>query len=148
MAEVSGGDKIAAYLKRLVDATKGELYVKAGFLEGATYPDGTSVATVAAGNEFGVPSKGQPPRPFFRRMITQNAPTWSAATAAALKASGNDVHRALDLVGQGIKGQLQQSIVDLTDPPLAASTVKAKGFDKPLVDTGHMMSSVDYEVVG
>lgn len=149
MAEISGGGKIDDYLKKWADATKGDLYVKVGFLGGATpYSDGTSVATIAAINEFGAPSRGQPPRPFFRRMIAQYSPTWSEATAKALKASENDVHKTLDIVGQGIKGQLQQSILDLTDPPLAASTVKAKGFNKPLIDTGNMWNSVDYEVVG
>lgn len=148
MASISGGDKLAKYLEKWVTATAGEPHVRVGFLANATYPDGTSVASVAAFNEFGAPSRGQPPRPFFRRMIAEKAPTWGAATALAMKNSGNDIHKALDLVGQGIKGQLQQSIVDLTDPPLAASTVKAKGFDKPLIDTSVMIKSVDYEVVG
>jgi hypothetical protein len=146
MADISGGAKLAAYLKKWVDATAGGPYVKVGFLAGAAYPDGTPVAAVAAFNEFG--GRDRPPRPFFRNMVAQRGSTWGAATATALKTSGNDVNKALDLVGQGIKGQLQQSIVDLTDPPLAASTVRAKGFDKPLISTGHMLNSVDYEVVG
>ena len=50
-------------------------------------------------------------------------------------------------MGQGISGQLKQSIVDTNEPPLAASTIARKGFAKPLVDTGHMLQSVDYEVV-
>lgn len=147
MPDFTGGEKLAAYLDHWVRATEGNPYVKVGFLSGATYPDGTSVAAVAAFNEFGVPAHGQPPRPFFRNMVAEKAPTWSDAVAKALNSSDNDVHRALDLVGQGIKGQLQQSIVDFSDPPLAASTIAAKGFPKPLVDTGHMMNSVDYEVV-
>ncbi len=148
MPDFTGGEKLAAYLDKWVTATEGNPYVKVGFLAGATYPNGTSVAAVAAFNEFGVPAHGQPPRPFFRNMIAEKSPTWGEATAAALKASGTDVGKALDLVGQGIKGQLQQSIVDFTDPPLAASTVAAKGFKTPLIDTGHMLNSVDYEVVG
>ncbi len=148
MPDFTGGEKLAEYLEHWVTATEGNPYVKVGFLAGATYPNGTSVAAVAAFNEFGVPAHGQPPRPFFRNMVAEKAPTWSEATAKALKSTGNDVHKALDIIGQGIKGQLQQSIVDFTDPPLAASTVAAKGFNKALVDTGHMLNSVDYEVVG
>ena len=45
-----------------------------------------------------------------------------------------------------IKGQLQESIVDLKDPPNKASTLKHKAGSNPLVDTGHMLNSVDFEV--
>jgi hypothetical protein len=148
MATLTGGDKAKKYLDHLAGQFKaGEPYVKVGFLSGATYPDGTSVALVAAVNEFGAPSRGQPPRPFFRNMIAAKQGGWSQAVANLMKANHNDVAKALDLTGQAIKGQLQQSIIDFTDPPLKASTIKAKGFDKPLIDTSHMLNSADYEVV-
>ena len=146
MATISGGAKAAAYLAKLSGSLKNDPVVKVGFLEGATYPDGTPVAAVAAFNEFGVPRRGQPPRPFFRNMIQQKGPTWSAAIAGLMKAHNNDVAKVLDLTGQAVAGQLRQSIVDLVDPPLAPSTVARKGNAKPLVDTGHMLNSVDYEV--
>lgn len=117
-----------------------------GFLEGATYPDGTSVPMVAAIQEFGAPSKGIPPRPYFRGMIAEKAETWGPAVGELLKANKFDAEKTLGQAGMGIKGQLQQSIRDLKDPPLAAATVAAKGFDKPLVDTGHMLNSVDFDV--
>jgi len=49
-------------------------------------------------------------------------------------------------MGELIQGELQGSIRDLTSPALAASTVRAKGFDKPLIDSGVMLRSVDFEV--
>ena len=49
-------------------------------------------------------------------------------------------------MGEGIKGQLQQSIRDTNAPPLAPATVSAKGFAKPLIDSSNMINSVDYEV--
>ena len=117
-------------------------------MEGATYPDGTSVAAVAAFNEFGVPSHGQPPRPFFRRMIAEKSDSWPDAIAANLKATDYDVELTLNRVGAGIAGQLQLSIRDLVDPILAASTIRAKGFSKPLIDTAVMINSVQWEVNG
>ena len=60
--------------------------------------------------------------------------------------SGYDANQTLGVMGEGIKGQIQQSITDMNDPPLADATVAAKGFAKPLIDTGHMQNSVDYEV--
>lgn len=146
MASMSGGDRLQKFLDKM--PKDGESYVKVGFLADATsYPDGTSVAMVAAMNEFGVPSHKQPPRPFFRTMISQKSPGWARAVADLMRANDMNVAKVLDLEGQGIKSQLQQSIEDLTDPPLAPSTVRAKGFAKPLIDTNHMVDSADYEVV-
>lgn len=133
--------------------------LRVGFLEGATYPGGSvknragktvqtsdvNVATVAAAQEFGTSTI--PARPFFRTMVSNKEREWGPAAAKLLKANDYDVDRTLNQVGMGIKGQLQQSILDTNAPALAASTIKAKGFDKPLIDTGHMINSVDYEIV-
>jgi hypothetical protein len=120
--------------------------LKVGFLEGATYPDGTSVPFVAAMNEFGVPSHGQPPRPFFRRAIQANKDKWGKAAAMILKATNGDVPKTLALLGEGIKGDIVQSINDLVAPPLAQSTIDRKGFDKPLIEHAIMINSVGVEV--
>lgn len=117
--------------------------VRVGFLEKATYPDGKSVASIAAVNEFG---GSGPPRPFFRNMIKANAPSWGDDVGKVLKATNFDASRTLGLMGERIVGQLRQSIRDLTSPPLAPSTVRRKGFSKPLVETGVMLNSADYEV--
>ncbi|WP_050450478.1 hypothetical protein [Bordetella bronchiseptica] len=148
MAAVSlkGGE---ALVRRLEDMAKkmgdgGSLRV--GFLEGATYPNGTPVALVAAVNEFGRPDRNQPPRPFFRTMIAEKQKNWPRALGAVAKNSDYDIDKTLGQMGEGIKGQLQESIQQLDSPALSPVTVARKGFEKPLVDTGHMMNSVDYEV--
>ena len=146
MATINSANKLADKLAKIVKSTEGLPRVSVGFLKGSTYPDGTSVPLVAAVNEYGAPSRGQPPRPFFRNMIARNRKAWPNAVALNYKDTEGDIAKTLDRMGQGIKGQLQQSIRDLIDPPLAASTIKAKGFDKPLIDTGHMLNSVDYRV--
>lgn len=146
MVDVSGGSRQASVLAERLGRISRATEVQVGFLENATYPDGTSVALIAAINEFGAPSRGQPPRPFFRRMIIAKSPEWPGAIADLLKTNDFDANRTLEQVGAAIKGQLQQSIVDLVDPALKPSTVARKGFDKPLIDTGHMLKSVDYRV--
>ena len=91
-------------------------------------------------------------------MIEAKSPGWGKAMAANLKATNNDGEATLTRMGNGISGQLQQSIRDLTSPPLAKSTILARAsgskrgdvsptIAKPLVDTGHMLGSVDFEVV-
>lgn len=143
---LSGGDKLASYLHRISRQADKSATLRVGFLEGATYPNGTSVPMVAAIQEFGAPSKGIPPRPYFRRMIAEKAETWGPAVGDLLTANKFDAEKTLGQAGAGIKGQLQQSIRDLTSPALAPATVAAKGFSKPLIDTGHMLNSVDYDV--
>lgn len=126
--------------------------LKVGFLKGGKYytdKDGTPVAAVAAWNEFGVPVHNQPPRPFFRIMIAEQAPKWGKMAAALLKANDGDVDATLDIMGQEIQGRIKESINALMEPPLAASTIaKKKGNDKPLIDTAIMVNAVSFEVLG
>ncbi len=143
---VRGGEKLRAELQRMAGAVTSAQRVRVGFLAGATYPDGTPVAMVAAIQDFGAPRAGIPPRPFFRNMIAAKSPEWGPATGALLVANGYDAARTLRQVGEAVAGQLRQSVVDTNEPPLAESTVARKGFSKPLVDTGHMLNSIDYEV--
>lgn len=89
-----------------------------------------------------------PPRPFFRTMIRAHKAEWPGDIAKLLKATSFDPTATLARMGEKIVGQLRQSIRDLTSPPLAQSTIRRKGFAKPLVETGHMLNSADYEVTG
>ena len=103
------------------------------------------MALVAAVNEYGK-APSQPPRPFFRNMIAQHSEEWPDAVTKLLRSNDYAADETLAGMGELIKGELQQSIVDFTSPALKPSTVAAKGFDKPLVDTGVMLRSVDYAV--
>lgn len=142
---LSGSDGVMKALEEIARKMGGG-EVAVGFMEGTTYPDGTPVAAVAFRNEYGVPSHGQPPRPFFRQMIAKESPTWAPKMAKLAKATDYDGTKVLALMGEDIKGALQQSINDFESPPLAPSTIEAKGFAKPLIDTSHMLNSVAYEV--
>ena len=124
--------------------------LKVGFIDGATYPDGTPVAMVAATNEYGRPENNQPPRPFFRNAIAEHESEWTDAIARGIRA-GYPVDQVLEVVGAQIQGDVQESIAQLMAPSLAASTIaarKSKGNNstKPLVDTKVMIGDVNYEV--
>ena len=196
---VTGGEKLVARLQEFGAKLEQPAVLRVGFLADAKYPDGTSIAYIAAINEFGgswqMPAREatiyrkinartgaflrggkfvkrkvsnyatthavgayahtQPPRPFFRRMIAANKGTWGATLAALFKKGKFDPQRALDRLGFEIEGQLQDSIKALVSPPLAKSTVRAKGFSKPLIggskDSGGgglMWQSTGHEVTG
>jgi hypothetical protein len=144
MGAIRGGDKLAAALNDIARKLSKAETLRVGFLEGATAPNGDSIPLRAALNEYG--HGAVPPRPFFRNMVAAKSDEWPETIAAALKANDYDAQKALALAGEGIKGQLEQSIVDLTSPPLAASTIARKGFDKPLIEHGDMLRAVDYEI--
>jgi hypothetical protein len=177
VAKVTGGRKFAAALTMISARLSSPGTLRVGFLEGATYPNGTSVPMVAAIQEFGAPRAGIPPRPYFRPMIAAKSPAWPAAIAENLRGSGYDVDAALGLVGEGVKGQLQESIINTNSPALSPVTVMLRGMKsqdqslvvtrrvvaqararvaagltnygastKPLVESGHLVNSVDYEI--
>lgn len=172
---LSGGDKLEARLAAIASKISRGAYLKVGFLEGATYPDGTSVASVAAINNFGAPGAGIPARPFFSKMIAEKSKSWGEALVNRLKANDWDLVKSLEQMGQGVSGQLRQAIVDMNDPPNSPVTNLLKqrfpmgkesgmtfddvlqawadveaGADapagSPLVWSGNMLNSVDYEV--
>lgn len=175
--KLSGGDKLEQKLAEIAAKVARGGTLRVGFLEGATYPDGTPVATVAAIQNFGAPAKGIPPRPFFTNFIKEKSDRWGEQFAAILRNNDFDVIKALNLMGMGMASQLQQSIIDTNAPPLSDVTLllrdrfrdhvditfadvlkawqdiadgvqpEASGTAaKPLVWTGHMLNSVDYEV--
>lgn len=152
---VRGGAAFKERLAQITASLSTGKSLKVGFLSGATYDDGTPVALVAAANEFGkmVTTKTgesyfQLPRPFFRNMISANSTQWPGEFSQLIRASNFDARLSLGLMGERIKNQLQGSIREFNSPPLAESTIKRKGFDKPLIDSDHMLNSVDYSVEG
>lgn len=146
MAVLRGGDKFESALAKIAAGVSKPATLQVGFLEGSTAPNGDSIPERAAFNEYGVPSRGQPPRPFFRNMIAAKNREWAPAIADLLKANDYDAEKTLDIAGERIEGQLRQSILELTSPPLAESTIKRKGFDKPLIEHNDMINSVAHIV--
>lgn len=137
-----GGDK---FRRRLADlaaaAADGRgAKVRVGIFESAKYADGLPVAAAAFWNEYG--TAHIPPRPFFRNTVAAHKGEWPRQAAAIMQANGGDVRQALKLMGEGVKGQIVETIQDFREPPNATATVKQKGFDKPLIDTGTLWRSI------
>lgn len=141
---IKGGTKLQNKLRDMARRLAGGKVVQVGFFENATYPDGTPVAAVAAFNNYG--TRRSPPRPFFSDMVADKSSGWPAAMAANLKATDYDAYATLQRMGDGISGQLKQAIRDFNGVPLKPATIRRKGFDKQLIETSHMLNSVDYQV--
>lgn len=174
MVALKGGEKLEKALAELTLKLKTPGTLRVGFLEGATYPRTPTrilrdtyakrsakgkkgavkgaglkpVAMIAAIQEFGAPKRGIPPRPFFRNMIAKKSGTWAKGIGIQLKLTNYNVRQTLMLTGEVIAGQLRQSIIETNSPPLSPVTIARKGFSKPLIDTSHMINSINYEVKG
>jgi len=144
VADVKGGERLKAKLAELGEKLGKGGQLDVGFLAGATEADGTSVALVAALNEFG--TGRMPPRPFMRPTVANNKSKWGPNLGTALKATNYDPMKSLDLLGEEIVGEIKQTINSVTSPKLAESTIARKGFEKPLIDTSTMINSVDKKV--
>lgn len=146
----SGGAKLEAKLREIAEKAGRGGVLKVGFLAGATYPKGTPVATVAAWMEYGTVGKDGkshiPPRPFFRTMIAEKSDKWGDSLARIMEGNGYDVRVSLSLMGEGISGQLKESILNRRYAPLSKETIKRKGNDQTLVETSNMINSVSYQV--
>ena len=149
MGVIQGGDRLKAALDKIAAKLDKGGTLKVGFLAGATAPDGQSIPLRAALNEFGHQNANGtvvPPRPFFRNMVAEKANEWPDAIAGLLKSTNYDVDKTLHLTGEGIKGQLTQSILDLWEPPLSPVTIARKHSDKPLIEHGDLIRTVASEV--
>ena len=148
MATIRGGDRLERALMEISRQLGSGGVVAVGFLENAKYPDGTPVAAVAAWNNFGTPNARYPipPRPFFSNMVANKSPEWPTGIATQLLATNYNIRQTLMLTGAAIQGQLKDSIIQTNSPKLSPYTIARKGFDKPLIETSHMINSVDFEV--
>lgn len=139
-----GGDKFRRRLAGLASQSSGSLKVRVGIFESAKYEDGTPVAAVAFWNEYG--TARIPPRPFIRNTVAAHKDEWPRQAAAILQANGGDMRQTLALLGEGVKGQIVETIQNFKQPANAPATVRKKGFDKPLIDRGTLWRSIGSEI--
>lgn len=135
----SGGKGLENALRKIAKGIEKGKGAHVGFLEGSTYPDGTSVPMVAAIQNYGAPAAGIPARPYFTDMVKEKSPDWGESLGKLMKDHGYNAEQALDVMAQGIKEQLQDAIVDTNSPALSQVTLmlrKMRSEDQGLVVTG------------
>lgn len=116
---------------------------KSGQVEEST----ADLVTVAAWNEFG--TKKIPARPFMQQTMDKHGDDVSKFSYQCVQAvvmGKLDLKTAANRLGAYVKGLVQQTIRDGEFAPNAPSTIRKKGSDHPLIDTGHMRQSVNYVV--
>lgn len=110
--------------------------------------DGTSMATVAAANEFGTATI--PERSFLRGGIRDGIPGFIELNrqniAKIVEGKGMTDRRAKSLLGTAAANAVQKKIVEGEFVPNAPSTIAAKKSSRPLVDTGALRQSITWEL--
>lgn len=124
----------------------------------------TWVYTSKKGNKFIVQNKGDnmkflywltesvviPERAFLRNGYAESKDEALNAAKSVLcdVISGNlSIDEYGETVGDELVSRIQEYTINLNDPPNSPITVKAKGSDNPLNDTGQMIDSIGYEVI-
>jgi hypothetical protein len=79
-------------------------------------------------------------------MIWLGKEHWGQDLSGVLKHTEYDAARALKIMGEAMKGELQESIRANVYAPLAKSTIRNKGNDQQLIESGDMWNAVDSEV--
>lgn len=145
----AGGDKLTAEGKRFFDTLSKlqELQVRVGFEAGkAFYDDGTDVAEVALYNELGTSTA--PARPFLRQSVDNHPDKITELFEAQAKrlAKGASAEDVLTQIGLYAVRLVDDEITDGGFAENAASTVRKKKSETPLIDTGRMRQSVQYVI--
>ena len=159
-AIVKGGKKLDALVQKVRRAQARPAVIEVGLFESARYQDGTSVAMVGAIHQFGAPNNklyGRPAPIPARPWFTSALPKIEKAVREIVRDNVDPRNPVLSRAAAGkigavAKGILQESITELSQPPLSETTIKLKraagkkGRLNVLIDTGFMRASVSYEV--
>jgi hypothetical protein len=136
-----------AFQKEIAQLKK--LQVRVGFQQGkAQEDDGTDIADIAAWNELGTSTI--PARPFMADSVDKHQDEINKFCKERMKrfsSGAEDAETVLKLCGNFQVGAIQKEIVDGDFAPNAESTIRKKGSDKPLIDTGRMRQSVHFVIV-
>lgn len=148
-------DKVdISFVDDLTKRLSGEAEGKAGVMQ-------ANMVTRAKVNEFGNPDNiffGNPKikapipeRPFIRPAIEGRRNVRDYENAMAEQIIGDldtvDLDSLLTVLGEAVKEKIQLNIIDKSEPRNAEFTVNRKGFDDPLIETGGLFDSIDWDVV-
>lgn len=138
----------AAMLKRIKSGATVTVGVHEA--EGAMVAHGgeASVAEIGSFHEFGLGHN--PRRSFIADWSDENKSRHEGElrkiAGAVLKGKVPSAEKGLERFGVLAKGQVQTRIRDGIEPPLDPKTIERKGSSTPLIDTGVLRSSIEFEV--
>lgn len=143
--DISEVKKWSEDLKEELQSVKG---ARAGYYKNQAYPDGLQIAENALIQEYG--NDKIPPRPFMRNAFEKGKKRWHKHIRENLDptlSGKKPLKQTMQEVAADIQAELIRSIDSQIPPPNAPETIKRKGSDHTLIDTGTLRSSIHNEVI-
>jgi len=109
-----------------------------------------SVAQLGAIHEFGAPGAGIPERSFMRTAVDEGRSKLNKLVdkLAKMVVDGDaNEEKALGILGETVKNMMKAKIRSGLKPPNSPATIRRKGSSKPLIDTGQLINSINWEVM-
>ena len=124
----------------------GKLEVRVGIQQEESSGNGVDLLDRAIFNELG--TAHIPSRPFLRNSVDTNVENINAFLQSMKKEilKGGSAENVLKKIGVFQKGLVQEEITKGNFVPNSEATIKRKGSDTPLIDTGRMRQSVNYVI--
>lgn len=132
----------ARFKKGMLDLKKQTLFV--GVLD-----QDSELAMIASWLEFGTDDGHIPERPVHRITFENLRPELKRkyAEVAKLVTEGKiSAKQGLSRIGSWYAGKLRWEIIRYNAVPNADSTIRQKGFDDPLMDTGNYVNSINWDL--
>lgn len=133
-------------LSHIIDTLKGlaNVHIEVGVL--ADNAD-AELLIIASANEYGTQDGHVPERSYMRSTLNENQLRYQVAMKRAmgsLLTGSGTIRQNLSQFGELVVADVKRKIVTLREPPNAASTIKQKGSDNPLIDTGRLLNSITF----
>lgn len=137
-------------LRRIIERMAGlNQQVEVGVPKGAMHGGGISMSLLANIHTYGSFSRGIPARPFLQPALQENQDKYikylKSQTMPLLFGRAKQA-RVLGLLGEMATADVKKYFTSGRFAPLAASTIKAKGSSRPLIDTGQLRQSITYSI--
>jgi hypothetical protein len=130
-------------VNKMIEDLKGGVQVHVGIFD-----DKPDLAAIAVWNEYG--TSRIPARPFMRSTLDRRSAAYDRQMEkifTKVMTGKVNVLTGLATLGKQIAKDISNSIDKWKKPPNAISTIKKKGFNDPLVETGELMNSIEYRVI-
>ena len=120
--------------------------ITAGIHEDTGFNDGVRVVDYAIWNHYG--TKKIPSRPFLSISFDKNNGWYDDIINTQNNIVDKDYNKSIALIklADKVKRDIQTVIKQGVSPPNAPSTIKKKKSSKTLIDTGVMLSKVNYKI--
>jgi hypothetical protein len=130
-----------------LDGTKVEIGVVGDNADRKSADGRLTMGEEAIINEFGSKNMHVPARHFISGTITAKDASEAATKVMEVASVGGDIDQALNTAGSKMAEKIRERIYRGDFKPNAPATIKAKGFDHPLMDTSRLADAINHRLV-